>query len=201
MKIPTLLALILAALPLAGYAADVDDETLHNWPHWRGPVGTGVAPEGHPPLEWDTERNVVWKFDDPGLGFSSPIVWNDRVFLTTVVAVPRAGEDAEPEHKAMFGAQHLTDPRHFLVVALDRATGRELWRRTANEAVPHEGYHGALSSFANMSPVTDGEHLFVSFGSYGLYAFDFEGNLKWSRDFGAAMKMMNRFGEGSSPAL
>ena len=201
MKKRTLITLILAAVSLAGFATDLDEETLHNWPNWRGPVGTGVAPEGHPPLKWDTEHNVVWKFDDPGLGFSSPIIWNDRVFLTTVVAVPREGEEPEPEHKGGFGAENLTDPRHFLVIALDRATGRELWRRTANKAVPHEGYHGTLSSFANMSPVTDGEHLFVSFGSYGLYSFDLEGNLQWSRDFGVAMKMINRFGEGSSPAL
>ena len=201
MKRRIILPLILAAVPFASFAADVDEETIRNWPHWRGPVGTGVAPEGRPPLEWDAERNVVWKFDDPGLGYSSPIVWNDRVFVTTVVAVPRPGEDAEPEYRGVFGAENLTDPRHFLVIALDRATGTELWRRNANETVPHEGHHGTLSSFANMSPVTDGEHLYVSFGSYGLYAFDLDGNPTWSRDFGVAMQIFNRFGESSSPAL
>ena len=115
MKKRTILTLIVFALPLVGFAADVDEETLHNWPHWRGPLGTGVAPQGHPPLEWDTTRNVVWKFDDPGLGFSSPIVWNDRVFLTTVVAAPQPGEETEAEYKGMFGAQNLSDPRRFLV--------------------------------------------------------------------------------------
>lgn len=182
----------------AGAAWASDNEA--NWPHWRGPEGTGVAPVGDPPVEFSSEKNVCWAWEDPGLGFSSPIVWNGTVFVTTV-GVKDTGAEPEPEQQGIFGLEGLTTVRQFMVIALDRDTGAELWRRVAVEAIPHEGHHKTLSSFANMSPVTDGERIYVSFGSQGLYAYDFEGELAWKHDFGVKMKMYNRFGEASSPAL
>jgi outer membrane protein assembly factor BamB len=171
-----------------------------NWPHWRGPTGTGVAPIGSPPVEFSSEKNVRWAWTDPGLGFSSPIVWNDTVFVTTAVKNDDPAQP-EPEQTSMFGQEGLTAPRQFLLIAIDRESGAERWRRVAVEAVPHEGHHQTLSSFANMSPVTDGERVYVSFGSHGLYAYDFEGTLAWSQNFDVKMRIYNRFGEASSPAL
>ena len=189
------LVILTLGLPMSAAAANGD------WPHWRGPLGTGVSPDGDPPARFSPTENVKWKWQDPGLAFSSPIVWGDRVFVTTVVPNPAGAASAEPEQKGIFGLEHPTVPQRFTVVALDRETGRELWSRVAREVVPHEGYHKTLSSYANMSPTTDGERLYVSFGSRGLYAYDFSGELLWSRDFEVAMHIFNRFGESSSPAL
>ena len=193
--------LVLLTIASAAQAAGPDVVVDSNWPTWRGPLGTGVAPDADPPTEWNTEKNVRWRYEDPGLGFSSPIVWGDRVFITTVASSRQAAAAPEPEQRGVFGAQRLTTPRDFLLIALDRETGDEIWRRIAIEAIPHEGYHKTLSSFANMSPTTDGEHVFVSFGSRGVYAYDFDGELLWKRDFHVKMEMFNRFGEASSPAL
>lgn len=193
--------LLLLFLVSTATAIEPDAPIEDNWPTWRGPLGTGVAPNADPPTEWDREKNVRWIWEDPGLAFSSPIVWNDRVFITTVVVNHAAAEVPEPEYRGMLGAKSLTAPRQFFVIALDRETRREVWRRLSTEAIPHEGHHGNLSSFANMSPVTDGESVFVSFGSQGVYAYDLEGELQWSRDFGVKLKMFNRFGEASSPAV
>ena len=89
----------------------------------------------------------------------------------------------------------------FTVMCLDRATGEVLWEQVANEAVPHEGYHRSYGSFASISPVTDGKHLYVSFGSFGLYCYDLEGELVWKKDFGVQLQMRNSFGEGAAPAI
>ena len=91
------------------------------------------------------------------------------------------------------------EPYQFVVLCLDRNTGKTLWQKTAREQIPHEGHHRD-HGFASASPVTDGELLFAYFGSRGLYCYDFDGNLKWETDFGD-MKTRNGFGEGSSPAL
>lgn len=187
------------ALPAAGLETNVDANA--NWPHWRGPKGTGVAPSSSPPIEFSTEKNVKWVWADPGLGFSSPIVWDDTVFVTTVMKSDDPQAPQELEHRGVFGAQNLKTPRLFLLVAIDRESGQERWRRIAREAVPHEGFHRTLSSFSNMSPVTDGTLVFVSFGTQGLFAYDFDGELLWQQDFKVQMKMFNRFGEASSPAL
>lgn len=150
------------------------------WPQWRGPLGTGEAPQANPPLEWSEQKNVRWKVAIPGRGKSSPIVWGDLVFVTT--AVP-AGKDSQ----------------EFVVLAYGRADGQVRWRRTVRTLVPHEGTHPD-GTFASASALTDGERLYAFFGSRGLYALDLEGRLLWERDLG---KMSTRlgFGEGASPAL
>jgi outer membrane protein assembly factor BamB len=87
----------------------------------------------------------------------------------------------------------------FDVICLDRATGQTLWQRTATEEVPHEGHHPS-HGYASASPVTDGRRVFASFGSRGIYCYDFNGNLQWKHDFGQ-METKRGFGEGASPAL
>lgn len=185
---------------LVGIAA-AGDATGENWPQWRGPLGTGVLPQSNPPVEWNDrdKTNIRWKTQIPGRGHSTPIVWGNRVFVTA--AIPY-GEGLPPRFSNAPGAHDnmpVTHRQRFVVVALDRSDGRIIWQRTVNEALPHEGHHNT-ASFASNSPVTDGEYVFASFGSFGLYCFDFDGNKRWQADFGK-MQPLHGHGEGSSLAL
>lgn len=196
---PTLLTL--SVLLFASTAAAVGEAPTGSWPHWRGPRATGEAPTGTPPLEWAEGKNVRWRVEIPGKGLSTPIVWGDKIFLTS--AVPVGAATPEPAAAAEAGGRMpkvaADRPQRFVVLALDRKTGKTLWERTAREGVPHEGTHGD-ASWASASPATDGERLFASFGSNGLYAYGFDGQLLWSTDLGD-MKTRNGFGEGSSPVV
>jgi outer membrane protein assembly factor BamB len=97
------------------------------------------------------------------------------------------------------GGEAPSNVHQFVVLCLDRNTGKTLWQHTAAEAVPHEGHHGT-SSFASASPFTDGTHLWVSFGSRGIYCYDLNGNQVWGKDLGD-MRTRNSFGEGASPTV
>lgn len=169
-----------------------------HWPSWRGPLGNGFVPEGNPPIEWSDTKNIKWKVPIPGDSDSTPIVWGDRMFIQT--AVLHEERPVPPREK---GASRMTTPPkgvyRFNLVCLDRHSGEILWTRTANEGFPHEGHH-PQSSFASYSPVTDGEHVWVSFGSRGLHCYDMDGNHVWSHDL-IEMVIEGTFGEGSSPAL
>jgi len=172
-----------------------------NWPQWRGPLGTGAAPLGDPPLEWNEAegKNIRWKTEIPGRGHSTPIVWGDQVFVTTAIPF---GDPLPPQPSTAPGTHDnlpVTQRQRFAVLAIDRKTGNVLWQQTVREALPHEQGH-YTGSLASSSPVTDGEHLFVSFGSFGLYCLNLEGELVWQADFGA-MQSLHGHGEGSSPAL
>ena len=164
------------------------------WPQWRGPLSTGEAPRANPPLTWSETNNVRWKTMIPGEGDSTPIVWGDRVFLQA--AIPSETNAAAPNAAA---PQAPTEIYQFVVLCLDRASGQILWQRVARQEVPHEGRQ-ENNTFASASPVTDGKRLLAYFGSRGLHCYDFEGNLKWEKDFGK-MKTKMGFGEGASPAL
>jgi len=154
-----------------------------NWGHWRGENGNGVSSQATPPLEFGSTKNVKWKVALPGLGSGSPVVWQDRVFVTTAKPID---DKALPAHQ-------------FMVFCFDRQTGKELWSRVAIEATPHEPTHNT-NGFASASPCTDGEHVYAHFGSRGLYCYTLDGELVWKKDFGK-MTMRNGFGEGSSPTL
>jgi outer membrane protein assembly factor BamB len=186
----------LPAVPAAAGDAPAAD---HYWPQWRGPLGTGAAPHADPPVEWNENRNVRWKVPLPGLGHSSPVVWGDRIFLTT--AVPQ-GAALPPRYSKAPGAHDnlpVTHRQRFVVLAVDRDDGEVLWQRTVNEFLPHEGWH-VTASAASVSPVTDGDRVFASFGSYGLYCLDPAGNVLWEKDLGD-MQVLHGHGESSSPAL
>ena len=187
-----LLALWLFVATPIGAQAPEGAETY--WHHWRGPNRNGVANTDAPTVFSATEH-VKWKTPISGRGFSSPIIWGNRIFLTTAI-VDEAATTAGGERRGV-----PLVPTKFVVLCYDRNTGALLWERVAIETTPHEGYHRQLGSFANGSPITDGKYVYVSFGSFGLYAYDFDGNLQWSRDFDIKMEMFNRFGESSSPAL
>jgi outer membrane protein assembly factor BamB len=191
---------LLAATAVAA-KGDSDHDLLHNWPQWRGPLGTGVAPDADPPVEWSERdsQNVRWKTELPGRGHSTPIVWGDRLFLTAAIPV---GKALPPRYSKAPGAHDnvpVTHRQKFVVIAIDRATGKIVWQRTVCELLPHEGHH-ETASFASGSPVTDGEHVYAFFGSYGLFCLDFEGKEVWHVDFGL-LQPLHGHGEGSSPAL
>jgi len=168
-------------------ATCVMGQTSAHWPQWRGPFFNGMA-RGDAPTVWSDRSNIRWKAQIPGRGHSTPAIWGDRIFLTT--AIPSATSGAGPlvEHR-------------FDVLALDRKTGKIVWQRTAKVATPHEGYHRAYGSFASNSPATDGKYVYASFGSRGIYAYDFNGKLIWEKDLNVQMKMRLAFGEGSAPLL
>ncbi len=188
-----LAAILAAAAPASDPASDVEG----GWPAWRGPNRTGSAPAGNPPIEWSEEKNVRWKKAVPGLGLSSPIVWGDRLFLTT--AVP-TGERVENPPAPVRGDGVVPDEvLSYEVHALNRKDGSTVWERSVLTEAPHEGHHPD-GAWASGSPVTDGEVLIAFFGSRGLYAFDLDGKELWNRDFGD-MRTRLGFGEGSSPAL
>ena len=179
----------------AGAAAD----PLENWPQWRGPLSTGVAPGAQPPVEWSENKNVRWKTEVPGNGHSSPVVFGDRIYLTS--AIP-SGKKIKPRRSTAPGAHNnlpVTESQKFVVMAIDRKNGKILWQRTLHEELPHEGVH-STASFASNSPVTDGERLYAFFGSFGLYCLNLEGELVWKKNLGR-MEPKHGHGEGSSPAL
>jgi outer membrane protein assembly factor BamB len=199
---------------ISGVAGDKDQS---HWPQWRGPSFNGMA-FGDAPTTWSDTKNIKWKTDIPGRGHSTPIIWGDRIFLTTAIPTgknpaqpaqvePPAGQPAEGARgrrgRGGFGAgaSGLQPEHRFEVICLDRKTGKLMWQRTARVASPHEGYHRAYGSFASNSPVTDGRYVYASFGSRGIYCFDFNGKLVWEKDLGVQMRMRLQFGEGSAPVL
>lgn len=168
-----------------------------NWPAWRGPAGIGISTTANPPTEWSETKNIRWKVEIAGRGHSSPIVWGDRVYVTTAVPVGVAGDT---QH-APRGTLAQRGVHRFVVMALDRKTGKTVWERTVKETEPHERSHVDHGTWASGSPFTDGERLFAYFESFGLYALDLKtGTVVWEKDLGDK-RMRNEFGEGSTPAL
>lgn len=175
------------------------DPATDHWPQWRGPLATGVAPTSNPPVEWSETKNIRWKTPLPGKGHSTPVIWGNHVFVTT--AIPD-GAALEPRFSGVPGAHDnaaITHHQQYAVLALDRRTGKILWKRTVNRQLPHEGAHNT-ASLASHSPVTDGKRVYASFGSQGIYALDMEGKTSWQVQLGK-MTTKHGHGEGSSPAL
>lgn len=188
-----------------------------HWPQWRGPFFNGMARTAAP-TEFGDAKNVKWKIAIPGRGFSTPVVWGDKMFLTTAVPTGKTAAPPATESQSQPGAPAggpgrrgggggpgggagVGEEHKFVVLCLDRKTGKTLWERTARVATPHEGYHRTYGSFASNSPVTDGRYLYVSFGSRGMYCYDLNGKLIWEKDLGVQMRMRLGFGEGTAPAL
>lgn len=191
MLLLTTIAAVLAVILTVGSAHPPE------WPQWRGPFNTGMA-VGDAPTAWQA-GNIDWQVEIPGRGHSTPVVAGHRMFLTT--AIP-TGKGSPPQTPGRAGGGAAAGLEHrFETLAVDRATGKPLWQRTATVATPHEGYHRVYGSFASNSPVTDGTRVFAFFGSRGLYAYDLEGTRLWHKDFGVRMRMDMAFGEGTPLTL
>jgi outer membrane protein assembly factor BamB len=139
-----------------------EGEALKYWPRWRGPSGQGIAAGSAYPDVWSDTQNVVWKTPAAGRGNSSPIVWRDQIVLTT----------------AYDGGRRLA------VVAYRRSDGTKLWETAAPQGRSDDGAH-FKNGHASATPATDGERIYVSFGSRGLLALDMSGRIVWHRDLGA----------------
>uniref|UniRef100_A0A7C2P8Y6 Pyrrolo-quinoline quinone repeat domain-containing protein n=1 Tax=Schlesneria paludicola TaxID=360056 RepID=A0A7C2P8Y6_9PLAN len=197
-----LASLMVVLAGVAVSAADFAAERAHNWHQWRGPEANGLAPLADPPVAWSQTRNVKWKVEIPGRGKSTPIIWGDRVFVTTAVDTRKVVEGAIPpdqQPQRQFGIKFPNTLYRFVVLCLDRQTGKLLWEQTAVEELPHEGHHGD-NSFASASPTTDGEFLYVSFGSRGVYCYSLDGEFRWKRKLNDVSTRLS-FGEGSSPVV
>jgi PQQ-like domain len=172
-----IITVVWAAPRLFSAAAD-------NWPGFRGPSASGVADGQRLPDTWSGVKgtNITWKIAVPGLAHSSPIVWGDRVFVTSAIS-SRADVTFKP---GLYGEGTASEDRtkqQWVVIALDRRTGKAVWQRTAYEGVPKEKRH-IKATYANATPFTDGRYVVAFFGSQGLYAFDMNGRPAWKKDLG-----------------
>ncbi len=180
-------------------AGGASAEPTAQWPQFRGPDARGVAEGDGLPVHWSASENVAWKTDIPGRGWSSPIVYGDRVFLTTVV---NTGESEEPKKGLYFGGNRLKPAEsvhQWKVFCLNLETGAVLWERQVHEGPPPGPIH-LKNSYASETPVTDGERVYTYFGNLGLYCFDLEGNLLWTKLF-EAHKTRFGWGTAASPVL
>lgn len=146
-----------------------------NWPRWRGPQGTGHTDEKGFPITWD-EKGVLWKTPIKGRGQSSPIIWGDRIFLTSA----------------------LGDGKQRLVICFDRRTGKVLWEQEAWTGSPEPTH--VMNGWASATCVTDGDHVYASFGKAGLHCYTIEGKHVWSRELGNFLSKTKR-GTAASPVL
>ena len=189
---------------VASVARAADPAADARWAGWRGPGGQGIAAANGLPTEWSESKNLAWKTAIPGKGHSSPVVWGDRIFLTTAIegavvpgakAVQHVDEGKEFIHPDAVGA----DRKHkFEVLAIDAKTGKILWEKVAFEGTPHDSAH-RKASFASPTAVTDGKRVYAFFGSEGLYAYDFDGKRLWKAAMPGIANM--GVGYGTSPVL
>ena len=210
------------ALPAALLAAALAATTTlaaenENWPAFRGADALATADDDpRLPLTWSTTENVVWKTPIDGLGWSSPVIWDDRIFLTSVVS---DGETQEPRMGLYFPygspqempdgpfpaaqpgdlMEREQDVHHWLVYALDFETGAVLWTSEVNAGAPQFDRH-LKNTFASSTPVTDGERVYAYFGNVGVFALDMDGALVWERRFDPTETRLG-WGPAASPVL
>jgi outer membrane protein assembly factor BamB len=176
--------------------ANADD----NWPRFRGSDATGVASDnGGLPTTWSKTENVAWVADVPGWGWSCPIVWENKVYLTTVVG----DEENLTPGKGLYLGEGVRDPakgiHHWLVYCFDLNTGKELWKHEAHTGQPSVPRH-PKSTYAAETAATDGERVYALFGDLGLYCYDMDGKPLWSQAI-APKKTAQDYGAAASPVV
>ena len=214
----------LAALATICLSATVaEPENVVNWPQFRGVGGSGVAETSVLPTRWSATDNVAWTVEIPGRGWSSPIVWGDRVYVTTAVNAGRFkaastgiyGNDYAEE----LTKQGLSDDEvmkrvvardielasesedvSYQLLAVDARTGQVVWQREAQRGKPSGGRH-RKNTYASETPVTDGERVYASFGgNVGLFCYSREGTLLWKQTWPPQPIYLD-FGTASSPVV
>ena len=178
-----------------GQVSEADDR----WPQFRGPGSRGISDESGLPTNWSATENVAWVSDIPGLGWSSPIVWDDTVFLTTVVS----SELVEAPRGGLYRGEETWRPsqveHRWLVYAIDVETGSVKWAREVHRSVP-EGAHHLKNTLASETAVTDGESVYAYFGNVGVFCLDADGTVRWSYEIEASDTVLG-WGTGASPVL
>ena len=144
-KMPLIILVILACLII-----NIQSVSAQNWPQWRGPLATGEALSGNPPVEWSEQNNIKWKIPLSGTGHSTPAVWGNTIFIT---AAQTAEDDAVSS-----GIVTAKKPVKFLLIAVDRKTGDIKWERIAREEIPHQTRNNQ-GAWVTASPITDGERV------------------------------------------
>lgn len=189
----TFLVIVIAGFLLASSApAEV------NWSQFRGP-SAGVVEDSILPSTWSTTENVAWALEIPGRAWSSPIVWGDRVFVTSAVG----GTDAEKPKKGLYFGGNRDKPsdktHRWMVYCIDFNSGKILWEKLAHRAVPKHSLH-IKNTYASETPVTDGQRVYAYFGNIGLFCYDFDGKELWSKPF-ETFKIRYNWGTAASPVL
>jgi len=174
-----------------------------NWMQFRGPKGDAVVHEAIP-TEWDADTNIRWKKGLAGEGWSAPVVWEDRIYLTEAVMTAKPTGPEPPPRRLPDGRRRRrnnlgTARFRWEVKCLDAKSGDVIWTRTTREGKPPQGRH-LQNSYATETPVTDGQHVYAYFGMNGLYCFDMDGNPVWNKDLGN-FEMRHDWGTASSPIL
>jgi outer membrane protein assembly factor BamB len=173
---------LLGALFFTACAQQIDP--ARQWNMYRGNFVSGVLDEANLPESWDVEsgENIAWITEIPGLGHSCPIVWGDKVFVTTAVSESDSGEIKTGIYGSI-GSVPDASVHQWEVYCLDKTSGKIQWKQTACSGIPEQKRH-PMSSHANCTPATNGEYVVAFFGSEGLYCYDMRGNLQWQKDFG-----------------
>lgn len=170
-----------------------------HWPQFRGVDSLGVGTSKNLPDRWSTTENVEWKTDLPGRGWSCPVVWGDRVFLTTVV---NEGVTEDPKKGLYFGGERPKFPEtihHWKVYCLSLKSGDVLWEKEVHKGLPKSAIH-VKNSYASETPVTDGEFVYCYFGNLGVFVFNLDGEPQWEKRF-TPRKNRHSWGTAASPVL
>lgn len=198
-------AIVVLTFSLAKNDSPVGAAETSNWPQWRGPDSQGISNDKNLPTEWSETKNVLWKTEISGRGFSQPVIWGNRVFLTTDIEGGPAPETHKPP-KHMIGEKEFTHPEWdginrlhtYKTICLDRDSGKILWEQVSYEGTAYD-YRHKRGNYAAPSPVTDGKYVWTYFGSEGLYCYDFKGKLIWKKSLGPIPTL--GMGVGTSPVL
>lgn len=179
-------------------------ENTDNWPRLRGADASGLPKDGKDeglPIKWSKTENVKWKTQVPGTGWSSPVVWGDKVFITSVIN-DKAEENAKPKAGLYLGLGRRGVPsgtHHWMVYCMDLKTGKIIWKNEAHTGEPPVGRH-PKSSYASETPVTDGKRLYVLFGDLGMWCYDLNGKELWKHSI-EPKKTMWDYGAAASPVI
>ena len=193
--IPPFCFLFFSLILLSGIKAQKNTPESNNWPEWRGVYNSGAVVGGNTPVEFSETKNLNWKIEIPGKGHATPIVWGDQIIIQTAVATDKKPEKAIESAASPMAASSTEFIHQFIVISVDKNTGKIIWKTIVKEELPAERTHD-LGSWASNSPVTDGEYIYACFGSRGLFCLDMQGNIKWHRNFGQ-MEIVASFGEGT----